>query len=301
MLREDGQPRAGLARLEVLLVTAAGVTLIGLGLMSLAGCSNRSSETKPDTERDGENMLERSQRIRCSNNLRQVGFAMLFFAEIGSQGFPSDQRQEQQQAGRPSFYSQILEDCDYGSFVKQGGELNQDSPAPLFVCPGRRPAEHVPGAADYGYLASSASGGSILDDRAGVQSSAIASELSATALLSHIWLSPTKYALPEPKWASPTGHAATKGERGYEDIDDAGTGSLGSPHRGGMPCVFADGHVAILPYQHPQFALLWNYTDGKTRRINVPGAKEPEQPRRAPDPRMTNPGGTFRSISTSRN
>lgn len=250
MTPEEPKERAGAKRVVVLLLAVVLVTLAGLGMVYY------------------QKVREVSGRITCASHLRGVGGAMLNF-EATHDGFPSDNRAD---FPGKSFYVEILDELELQSLAPNG-VLDPAGQAKPFLCPSRRTPAQAPGGRDYGYVAGGIVGGGILDagpapvklkdanERAGTQ---------YTALLSHIWMAPADYGKTTPGWASPTGHAVHKSERGYEDSDPAGAGSLGSPHPRGMPTVFVDGHVGVLPYNHPQFSLLFSYTNTSTKRRNVP-------------------------------
>src|SRR5262249_51446131 len=129
-----------------------------------------SPVNRPTEDREIEGLVAKAHRINCSNNLRMIGFAMLSFEQANA-GFPSDQRADY--AGQfPSFYAQILDDMELSNLAPNG-QVNPKGVAKPYVCPGRRLASQVPGAADYGYVATSASGASILDHPKGVEYKAI--------------------------------------------------------------------------------------------------------------------------------
>lgn len=246
MVQRNPRPRAGFTLIELLVVMAIMASLAAMGMAGY------------------QKVLAVQKRIECSNNLRQIGLAMLSF-DTTSTGFPSDARTDQKDGSgkQMSFYAQIASNLELDSLMPNNTPTTNGQAKP-FVCAGRRTAAQAPGACDYGYVASSALGGgkAVLDSPTGISASQISAQSGTTntAVLSHFWITPTAYSNPTPGWASPTGHSVTKAQKGYKDTDSSGSGSLGSPHSTGMPCIFADGHVGVLGYTYPQFSILWDYT-----------------------------------------
>lgn len=216
------------------------------------------------------------KRIDCSNNLQQLGIATIAFD--GTKGdFPSDNNPLHPDQ---SFYQQLVGDLEISDRMPDG-TVNPNAAVKFFVCPGRRRAQDVPGACDYGYVSlNGATSRAILESDPAEFSERHppgkviqnAAGTANTALLSHIWISPDEYHLARPRWASRIGHTVpySKATRGYLDTDPDGVGCMGSPHPNGMPTIFADGHVGFLRYTYPQFQMLWDYSNTTVVRQNVP-------------------------------
>jgi prepilin-type N-terminal cleavage/methylation domain-containing protein/prepilin-type processing-associated H-X9-DG protein len=253
MVQRAGRQRAGFTLIELLVVMAIMATLAAMGMAGY------------------QKVREVAKRIECSNNLRQMGIAMISFDTVNN-GLPSDNNTNY---SKQSFYQQILDNLEL-SALAPNGVANPSGQAKPYVCPGRRTAAQAPGACDYGYVQTSGTTSlSILDATGtGVMGTTVsnANGTSNTAMLSHYWLAPSSYTKTTPSWATVgSGYAVTysKGNMGYKDTTTTGSGSMGSPHPNGMPTVFADGHVGILLYTYPQFQLIWNYTN-TTALQNVP-------------------------------
>ena len=237
---------------EILVIAVIAVTVVGLIVIGFVAAQRSTAG-----------------RIQCTSHFRHLGISMISF-DTTNGGFPSDNHPAF--AGQ-SFYQQILDNLELGDLAPNG-KANPQGVAKPFVCPTRRKAADVPGACDYGYVASGEESRSVLDSELPVPGKVItnAAGTQNTALLSHLWMSPVRYDSATPGWASRTGHAVAfeKGTRGYDDSDPAGAGGIGGPHWKGIPCGFADGHVGILLYTHPQFRDLWDYSDSRVPRHNVP-------------------------------
>ena len=237
---------------EILVIAVIAVTVVGLIVLFV------------------EHSREVKKRLECADNLREIGVAMDRF-EIANGGFPSDKNPN---FPGQSFYQQLVGDLGISDRLADG-RVNPNAVVRPFICPGRRKAEDVPGACDYGYVETSGTSClSVLD--ASTQISTITcngvGHFQNTAVLSHIWIAPDKYKVADPRWASRTGYSVSFGKatKAYRDTDPAGAGCLGSPHLNGMPTLFADGHVGILLHSYPQFQVLWDYSNTTVHRHNVP-------------------------------
>jgi len=254
MVQRNGRQRTGFTLIELLVVMAIMATLAAMGMAGY------------------QKVREVAKRIECSNNLRQMGIAMISF-DTTNGGFPSDNNTN---FSNQTFYQQLLDNLELGALAPSN-VANVSGQAKPYVCPGRRTAAQAPGACDYGYVQTSGTTSlSILDATGtGVMGTTVSNAAGTqnTALLSHYWLPATSYTKTTPGWATPnSGYAVTyaKGVKGYKDTDATGTGSMGSPHPNGMPCVFADGHVGVLLYSYPMFQQIWDYSNTTVARQGVP-------------------------------
>jgi prepilin-type N-terminal cleavage/methylation domain-containing protein/prepilin-type processing-associated H-X9-DG protein len=256
MVQPRSRKRGGFTLIELLVVMAIMATLAAMGMAGY------------------QKVREVAKRIECTNNLRSMGVAMLNF-ESSNSGFPSD-KNTQNYSGY-SFYTQLLDNLELGALNPQNVATPPAGQARPYVCPGRRTAQQAVGACDYGYVQSSGSTAqSVLDaSPAGVSATTISNAAGTqnTAVLSHYWLSAQSYSKSTPSWNTPnSGYAVSysNGTKGYKDTDTTGSGKMGSPHPNGMPCVFADGHCGVLPYNHKQFQMLWDYSNTTVARDNLP-------------------------------
>jgi len=244
MMCRDPRKRPGLARVEVLVVLLVLVALAGI---LVPGCARQRGDA--------------SRRMECSNNLRNIGFAMQNY-ESGKGHFPSENPKDNPDyptgGSCPSFYAQLCDDLELANSCLQGGDPQKPiagAQAKVFLCPSRRMPRQSPGGRDYGYLKSDSQITAILDtQKVSVKGLAEKRGTAATALLAHVWVFPTSYVQDpaNPSWAAPyPAHAMTNSSRIYADTDPAGTNALGSPHTN-MPAVFADNHIGCFPLSYPQ-------------------------------------------------
>jgi len=249
MVQRNARKRAGFTLIELLVVMAIMATLAAMGMAGY------------------QKVREVAKRIDCTNNLRQMGVAMIAYDTTNGH-FPSDNDQ-QMTSTLPTFYAQLADNLDLTALAfGQGGQLNPQGQIKMFLCPSRRQPAQAPGGCDYGYVATSGQNKAVLDAQGGVSGTQISAGTGLTAVLSHFWMSPTSYTQPTPGWATVGGYAVQNGAKGYKDTDPNGSGSMGSPHPVGMPCLFADGHVGTLAYSFPLFQVIWDYSNSSQQPRN---------------------------------
>jgi prepilin-type N-terminal cleavage/methylation domain-containing protein len=230
--------RKGFSLIELLVVIA----IIGILASMLTVAAQRVRET--------------ARAMECTNNLRQMGIAMHNF-EATNNVLPTDQGSTVNPGS--SFYRQLLGYIEQNALDQQmqgQAQGNSTMGIKLFLCPSRRTVQQVPGARDYGYATTQ--GSSVLEVSGGSSLVQIsnANGTSNTIGLSHIWMAPTTYSQATPGWAQ-TSNSAQAGPA-YQDLNQQGSGSMGSPHPNAMPCLFMDVHVSKVPYQWQYWQNAWN-------------------------------------------
>src|SRR5262249_48339394 len=146
---------------------------------------------------------EAARRIECSNNLRNIGFAMQNY-DAGSGHMPSEQstnNPDYSGGTTPSFYCQLCDNLELSSCLKNGDPHAGANPPPqnqakVFICPSRRTMQQAPGGRDYGYPQTTGSFTSVLDYAGAIGVGQISNQAgtAATAVLSHKWIAPKDYA-----------------------------------------------------------------------------------------------------------
>jgi hypothetical protein len=204
---------------------------------------------------------EAANRADCMNNLHQMGLAFHLHHDTYDY-FPTED------GCNSSFYYTLLPYVEQQNQV--GLDTNTVEPMKLYLCPSRRNIS-VGAKRDYGYAASGANGGSgpsILDNAGtGVSLGIItnANGTSATAMLTHVWMSPANYQSGDPTdfgWGRKY-NARTNATAPKMDTDHTGdTTHLGGPHIGSLPTLYADGHVDNYHYVTPEFGEIWAWTGG---------------------------------------
>jgi prepilin-type N-terminal cleavage/methylation domain-containing protein/prepilin-type processing-associated H-X9-DG protein len=220
---------------------------------------------------------ERAARAACGNHLKQLGLALHLYHDDNGH-FPPHRNPLAGFAKEPTFFTSVL------PWLEQAAQ-NPDEPGPvaLFFCPGRRAA--VGPKADYGaawhpdmLFASGWNGW--LSILGGPYQSKVCQQhhvtmnqvtnadgLSQTLLLSHKAMLPKFYQEGDPNdsvWSE--GFHLRAPTHLVRDADTPGLWNyLGSPHPGGVPCLFADGSVRTLAYSadidlHQR---LWAWNDGE--------------------------------------
>lgn len=200
---------------------------------------------------------EAANRITCTNNLRMLGIALHTYHDSNNR-FPTEAGAEF------SFYKALP------TYLEQASAPD-DAPIKEFLCPTRRNPTIAPGKRDYGYAASNGAGTagtSVLDAPDGVTLNSITNMNGTpqTLLLSHLWLDPTHYNGGDP---TDQGWATKNNSRAFNNVakpDADATGSnqyIGGPHPNIIPSLFADAHVANMPYGFPQWAQVWAWTNNK--------------------------------------
>ncbi|MBL8795380.1 MAG: DUF1559 domain-containing protein [Planctomycetia bacterium] len=231
--------RCGFNRVEA--ITCLAMSCIALCII---GCGLSSSR-------------EAANRISCTNNLRMLGIALHTYHDAQNR-FPTEA------GANPSFYKPLL------PYLEQANAPD-NAPIKEFLCPTRRNPAMAPGKRDYGYAASNGAGTagtSVLDSPDGVTLNSITSMNGTpqTLLLSHLWLDPQNYAGGDP---TDLGWATKNNSRSFNNVakpDGDATGSpqyLGGPHPNITPSLFADAHVANMPYGFAQWAQAWAWTNTK--------------------------------------
>jgi type II secretory pathway pseudopilin PulG len=254
MLSRDPRKRAGISRVEVVVVI-----LMLLGLVAVL------------IPRGG-NARDAARRIECSNNLRDIGFAMQNF-ESTQGNFPTERSAPSQPLSGLSFYTQLLDNLELSNLKDEQGQPLPSGQAKVFLCPSRRTPGQAPGARDLGYLKSNGEITAALDNpKVSVGLIANATGTASTVLLAHVWVPPASYVQEpaNPSWAALyPAHAMTNSSRIFPDKDPAGANALGSPHSN-MPAVFADNHIGHFPLKYPHLAAVFSIAPSREPATNIP-------------------------------
>jgi prepilin-type N-terminal cleavage/methylation domain-containing protein len=200
---------------------------------------------------------EAARRIECSNNLRNIGFAIQNYDSAYSH-MPSENTSgvnpDFSSGQVPSFYAQLCDNLELSNTCLTGGDPQKAIPtgqAKVYICPSRRTPSQAPGARDYGYCKTQGTQVLAILDYSGCISVGQVSNISGssmTAILSHVWLAPTTYNQANGKWSDPYPASAmtVTGTKIFKDTDPSGSGQLGTPHTN-APTVWADNHIGNLP------------------------------------------------------
>jgi prepilin-type processing-associated H-X9-DG protein len=254
--------RAGLSRIELLVASTIGTTLMGLLVIGLAGCNSKNTAPSGKGDEAKESERVNKTKIECTDHLRAIGMAMHEFAKNNSDCLPCDNDQGDYKG--QSFYTQLLPPLKLNDLAPKGVP-NPTGQAKPFLCPARRRPDQAPGGRDYGYIKSQGASYSSCLDTYGTSLTQISNcqGTEHTAVLSHLWMSPddnTKVSPATNGWvAQYPNHCAARDKKGYNDTDPDGHASLGSPHPDAMPTLFADGHVRLLPYTYGQLREMWSF------------------------------------------
>ncbi len=269
--------RAGFTLIELLVVIAIIAILIGLLLVGV------------------QKVREAARRTDCTNNLKQLGVALHGYHNVCGR-FPLDDHANQPPG---TWYTSVLPQLEQPNNSAAIGE-----PVKVFLCPSRRSTDSGPkddyGSAHHpdwwyewypyeGWL--SILGGPYVSDRRGGSRMGYrgvslgqltkADGSSNTLLLAHKGLAPQYYGGGSPpadnnpdfttdvSWFAGSGweHHRDPTQRFQQDSNQLANMQevFGSPHPGGMPCLFADGAVRTLNYglDPSLVAKLWAWNDGK--------------------------------------
>lgn len=247
MLHRESCRRAGMSTTQIVLIVA-GVLGGGLLVFCIVGGLLLTGVSKA---------RDTAKRMECTNNLRNIGIAMLNQESAGR--YPSEVLKAEAPSEKVSFYTLILEELEYSKPATEampGGTTNRN--IKTFLCPSRRSPQQAPGKRDYGYVtfgSGGAGGQAILDFPEGASLNKVAekSDLKTIAVLSHLWMNPQHYLAGDPTdvgWsARPPQNARTQAQP-FEDsnTEQGSTSCMGSPHSSVMPVLFLDGHVTNLSY-----------------------------------------------------
>ncbi len=211
-----------------------------------------------------------AKRMECASNLRQLGIALHNYHETMNV-LPTENGSD-----RTVFRAMLpfIEMGNVESQIQQGVAGAEKTPIRLYICAGRRTTQNAPGKRDYGY-AISPNNGSIFDVPGGITLTAVTSNAGCgnTLMLSHVWMDPKTYNVGAPA-GTDDGWFSMQNSRqinntAKEDKDiTGGTSYMGSPHVAVMPALFADGHIANIPYTYSQWAQIWAWNN--TQPISPP-------------------------------
>jgi prepilin-type processing-associated H-X9-DG protein len=204
-----------------------------------------------------QNQRERAKNLACSSNLRQLGIAAHNYHDTMG-NFPTE--------GTGGLGASVF--ADLLPFVENEQKI--------FLCPSRRTPQMARGKRDFGYAATSGTGTagqSIFDTPMGAQLTAItnANGTSNTLLLSHVWMDPKNYSGGDPTdlGLNTKNNSRSINTTAKEDSDPSGsTSHIGGPHSGALTCLFADGHVQMIPYAFRQWAQMWAWDN--TQPVALP-------------------------------
>jgi prepilin-type N-terminal cleavage/methylation domain-containing protein len=210
-----------------------------------------------------------ADRVTTVNNLYNIGVAMQSH-HTQYKAFPTEHENPETKE-RVSFYTQLL------PFV-EAKNASPQTYIPVYVSPSRRILKDAK--RDFGYGSSQANGTvgpTILDNQKGPVSMAMISEggksLGESALLAMLWMAPTTYSGGDPTDA---GWSQTMNARGNltaikKDTDPSGSDHLGGPYESGVPTLFVDGHIAVIPYGVTQsdLASYFAYNTSMTRTCDA--------------------------------
>jgi prepilin-type N-terminal cleavage/methylation domain-containing protein len=222
---------------------------------------------------------EAARRIECSNNLRNIGFAIQNYDSAYSHMPSESNKGTNPDFGMggtvPSFYAQLCDNLELANTCLTGGDPTKPIPgsqAKVYICPSRRTPTQAPGGRDYGYCQSNGSSVLAILDYQGCISVGQVSNISGssmTAILTHLWLSPQQYnSTSAGMWSDtyPKHSPSVSGNKIFKDTDPSGTGQLGTPHTN-APTVFADNHIGALPLTFPGLNQIFSVTAPRQGQI----------------------------------
>ena len=208
------------------------------------------------------------QRVACENNMRRLGAAFRNYHD--SAGFYPTEIADKRIGASGTFY------YDIATFIQiSDRQGDPDDPIREYLCAGRRNREVGP-KADFAYGANSEFGISVLGAPRPLTRGLIdaADGTAFTLLLSHKVVRPSQYDGSGPNdlaWYDKTVPNSRDPLSLNHDSDALEMWKLlGSPHGDGVPSLFVDGHVEVLPYvggevlinNVPVMAARWAYNDG---------------------------------------
>jgi prepilin-type N-terminal cleavage/methylation domain-containing protein/prepilin-type processing-associated H-X9-DG protein len=227
--------RKGFTLIELLVVIAIVAVLLALLLPAV------------------QKVREAAARIKCQNNLKQLGIALHNYHEA-NKAFPNVASYDSYDGylGAGSVYVPLL------PFVEQRADTPWGTPIKVFQCPSRHSPADGP-KADYGFGDNSIFLYAVWDVTVPVRLEMIADGKGSSnlAMLAHIALAPAKYNSPDaPGWARPLGYYGHGFSNTTDMQDGPNSGPMvypfgsfydcGSPHSS-HPYLFADGHVQNIP------------------------------------------------------
>jgi prepilin-type N-terminal cleavage/methylation domain-containing protein len=204
-----------------------------------------------------------AKRMECGSNLRQLGIALHNYHDTMNV-LPTEN------GSQNSVFRALLPFIEMGNVenqIQQGVAGAEKTGIRLYLCAGRRTTQSSPGKRDFGY-ALSPGNGSIFDVPGGITLTAVTSANGCgnTVMLSHLWMDPKTYFAGAPG-GTDSGwfyqeNSRTINNSAKEDKDITGsTSAMGSPHVNVTPSLFADGHIANVPYQYQQWAQIWAWNN----------------------------------------
>lgn len=278
MIHLRPRKRRGFTLIELLVVIAIIGVLVGLLMVGI------------------QKARESANRVKCINNLHQMGIAIHIMADTQGGNLPSEGA-----AGSKSIFFQLLPFVEAGGIADAllNGTTSTVTPSKAkdvntFLCASRRSPRTGPAVytdtdtakGDYGYGADTSTsahgvagngGTTILASTSGLNLGAIASAdgTSNTLLMAQKCVNTTNYTgaggTNDGGWAiytDPAGKTSSDHMRSpdTQKQDGATAGTyyeefIGSPHPNSNPVVFADGHTSLIPYGYNQMKDLWSYND----------------------------------------
>jgi prepilin-type N-terminal cleavage/methylation domain-containing protein len=197
-------------------------------------------------------------RVRCVNNLRQIGFGCYSLRQVKSI-FPTENPPANGAAG-VSLYTQLLPHVEQAN-----NNPAAPLPVPLFICPSRR--QVLGPFRDYGYVYDGVAVTTpiLFTPNSARQMDLLSRSVTNTALLTHLWLLPSDQAM----WSGCPNQAASANN---QPDNQPNPGGIGSPHASSNPHLFADGHVSSLPYgwNNPPGAQNWMWNLDNINTYSLP-------------------------------
>jgi hypothetical protein len=243
-MRPSSETRRRGIKLVVVIVVLAVVIVVGLvvvGGVAFMGYSR---------------VKESAGRIACINNMRAIGTGMSNYAS-SSLAFPLGNDPK----NNTTLFWKIREQVDVGN-------VNENQAVAIYLCPSRRSASSVAAGkapADYGWSKDS---NSILGSSDPVRLGSLTVLPDKVILLGHTGIRPQDYngsSGDDGPWKSNgKAFARTPAPLYPDDKVPNSTEFMGSPHRTGVPHLYADGSVKLIDYdvstkQAELLTQLWQY------------------------------------------